>query len=189
MLDIAENSISANSKNITISVIEDSIADLLQMKIVDDGKGMSPEFLAQVIDPFTTTRTTRRVGLGIPLLKEAAEACNGFLTIDSLPGVGTTLMVQFQRSHIDRMPMGDLVGTILHLAIANPQIHWILVYKFNDASFTFDDEPIKRELDGIPMSEPDILHFVREMLENGIYEVNPGFTPDEITINIPEDRR
>lgn len=189
LLDIAENSISANSKSIKIVVTENSIADLLQMKIIDDGKGMSPEFLAQVIDPFTTTRTTRRVGLGIPLLKEAAEACNGYLSIDSTQGKGTSVTVQFQRSHIDRMPLGDLVGTILHLFIGNPHIHWVFQYQFNDAVFAFDDAPIKQELGDIPLSEPDILKFVRETLENGIKEVNPDYAPDEITLNFPKDRR
>lgn len=189
LLDIAENSISANSKNISILVTEDTKTDLLQLMIIDDGKGMSPEFLAQVVDPFTTTRTTRRVGLGIPLLKEAAEACNGFLKIESSPGKGTKLVVEFQRGHIDRMPLGDLVGTMLHLLIANSQVHWIFQYRFNESTFTFDDEPIKQELGDIPFSEPDILHCIREMIENGIKEANPGYSPDEITIHYPKDRR
>lgn len=181
LLDIAENSISANAKNITIRVIENSNTDLLQMSVEDDGKGMSPEMLAVVIDPFTTTRTTRKVGLGIPLLKAAAEACNGFLTITSEIGKGTSLTVQFQRSHIDRMPIGDLAGTVLHLLVANPQVHWVFEYIHNEEIFSFDDQPVKNELDGLPMSEPEVLSVISEMLHSGIMEVNPEFKSDHVT--------
>lgn len=183
LLDIAENSISANAKNITIKLLESSISDLLQMSVKDDGKGMSPEMVAKVVDPFTTTRTTRKVGLGIPLLKAAAEGCNGYLQITSELGKGTFLVVQFQRSHIDRMPVGDLVSTILHLVVANPMVHWVFEYTFNDKTFLFDDEPVKAELDGVPMSEPDVLSVLVDMLDSGIKEINPAFTPDQVTIS------
>ncbi len=174
ILDIAENSISAGSKNITIEVIEDVHKDLLKLSIQDDGCGMTPDMLAGVIDPFVTTRTTRKVGLGIPLLKEAAEACNGFLEMTSEVGSGTSLVTQFQHSHIDRMPLGDLTTTLLHLIVANPQVHWLVKYQFNEAAFTFDDAPIKAELDGMPLSEPTILNFLREMLEGGFKEARAG---------------
>jgi hypothetical protein len=124
-----------------------------------------------VVDPFVTSRTTRKVGLGIPLLKEAAEACNGFLTIASTPGKGTRLDVEFQHTHIDRMPLGDVAGTILSLVVAYPSIHWKLIYKVNYREFEFDDLPIKETLDGVPLTEPQILAFVRQMLYDGIYEI------------------
>lgn len=183
LLDIAENSIAAEAKNIKISVAEDSKVDLLQMSVEDDGRGMNAEMVARVIDPFTTTRTTRKVGLGIPLLKAAAEACNGFLSIESQPGKGTVLSVQFQRNHIDRMPLGDLVTTILNLVVTNPQIHWIFEYRFNDRLFTFDDNLIKSELGDIPLTEPDILNFIKEMLHSGILEINPEFLTDQVSIS------
>ena len=170
LLDIAENSISANAKNITIEVTEDLRSDLLKLSIQDDGRGMSPEMVAVVMDPFVTSRTTRKVGLGIPLFKEAAEACNGHLTLESSVGVGTKVNVEFQHSHIDRMPLGDLPSTFLHLLVANPNVHWVFKYQFNDHEFIFDDQPIKNELDGIPLSEPTILNCLREMLQTGIDE-------------------
>ena len=163
LLDIAENSISAKAKNITIEVIEDIKSDLLQLSVQDDGCGMSPEMAAQVVDPFVTTRTTRKVGLGIPLLKEAAEACNGSLNLASKIGEGTKITVKFQHSHIDRMPLGDLVTTMLHLEVANPDVHWVLNYKFNDRTYIFDDALIKAELEGVSLSEPEILNCLREM--------------------------
>jgi len=168
LLDIAENSISAKAKNITIEVVEDLKNDLLKLCVQDDGCGMSPEMAAAVIDPFVTSRTTRKVGLGIPLLKEAAEACNGYLVLESKIGEGTRINVQFQHSHIDRMPLGDLTTTILHLLVANPPVHWVFKYRFNDHEFIFDDEPVKKELEGLPLSEPAILNCLREMLESGI---------------------
>lgn len=183
LLDIAENSIAAEAKRINISVNEDSKIDLLQMSVEDNGCGMSAEMVARVVDPFTTTRTTRKVGLGIPLLKAAAEACNGFLKIESEPGRGTRLDVQFQRSHIDRMPLGDLVTTILNLVVTNPQVNWIFQYGYDGKSFVFDDEEIKRELGDVPITEPEILICLKEMLISGIKEINPDFSMDHVSIS------
>ena len=174
LLDIAENSVAANGKNITIYVEEDTEKDRLRMSVQDDGIGMDADTIAKVVDPFYTTRTTRKVGLGIPLLKEAAEACNGFLTIQSEPGRGTRIDVEFQHSHIDRMPLGDLAGTFLSLLMAYPQIHWIFIYRANGQDFEFDDAPIKKELDGMSLTEPDILSFLRQMIETGIKDIQPA---------------
>jgi len=171
LLDIAENSVASGASQIKIRVVEAIKIDLLQMSVEDNGKGMDTAMVASVTDPFVTSRTTRKVGLGIPLLKEAAEACNGFLTITSQVGVGTTVFVQFQRSHIDRMPLGDIAETFLTLLIANPAIHWLFHYQVDDEAFDFDDAPIKTELDGLPYTEPDILNFLRETIETGIQDV------------------
>lgn len=174
LLDIAENSIAAGASKIQIRVLEDTRSDLLQMSVEDNGKGMDAEMVAKVVDPFVTSRTTRKVGLGIPLLKEAAEACNGFLKIESELGKGTKLFVQFQRSHIDRMPLGDLASTYRELLIANPQIHWIFTYKKDEQEFVFDDEPVKEVLNGVSFTEPSILNYLRETIDTGIHEIMAG---------------
>lgn len=174
LLDISENSVSAQAQNITIIVEEDTQADTLKMSVIDDGRGMDSEMVARVIDPFVTSRTTRKVGLGIPLLKEAAEMCNGYLTIQSEVGKGTRVDIQFQRSHIDRMPLGDLAGTMLTLIVGSPQVHWVFRYIVNGKVFEFDDAPVKQELDGIPMTEPTILSYIRNWLEQGITEIQPA---------------
>lgn len=168
LLDIAENSINAESSHITIIVEENSVDDRLKLTVKDNGKGMTAEMAQKIVDPFTTSRTTRKVGLGIPLLKAAAEMCNGFLTVDSTLGVGTEIIVQFQRSHIDRMPLGDLAGTILHLVVGSPNIHWTFIYQVNEDNYEFDDQFIKQELEGIPLSEPVILSFIRNEITSGI---------------------
>jgi hypothetical protein len=171
ILDIAENSIAAGAKNITIDIDEDSNADLLKLKVDDDGRGMCEDMARQVVDPFITTRTTRKVGLGIPLLKEAAESCNGALNLTSEIGKGTTLSVTFQRSHIDRMPLGDIATTFLNLLVSNPEIHWTFTYKFNNNVYRFDDVEVKEAIGDVPLSEPEILGVLREMIKTGIEEV------------------
>jgi hypothetical protein len=168
MLDIAENSIAAGARNIELIVEEDLANDRLRLCVADDGCGMDAEMVSMVANPFITTRTTRKVGLGIPLLKAAAEACQGGLEIASTPGVGTKIWAEFQHSHIDRMPLGDLASTMLTLCISYPQAHWVLRYAVDRREFVFDDQPIKETLQGVPLTEPDVLAFLRTLLEDGI---------------------
>ncbi|NTW43159.1 MAG: sensor histidine kinase [Anaerolineaceae bacterium] len=173
ILDIAENSISASSSQITIAVLEDIVNDRLRICITDNGKGMSTEMAQKIMDPFVTSRTTRKVGLGIPLLKAAAEMCDGFLTIESQPGIGTKVTVEFQRSHIDRMPMGDLTTTILQLVVSNPQINFIFIYSVNELEYIFDDNLLKQELYDLSLTEPSILNYIKDQIETGYHEIHP----------------
>ncbi len=168
LLDIAENSVSAGAGTICITVVEDSATDQLHITVEDNGKGMDAEMVARVTDPFVTSRTTRKVGLGIPLLKAAAEACQGGLTIQSELGKGTTVQVEFQLSHIDRMPLGNLASTFLTLIIGSPEVRWILKYITGGETFEFDSQPIMETLEGVPLTDPAILAYLREMLETGI---------------------
>jgi len=173
LLDIAENSVAAGALNIRIEVHEDIKNDILQASVEDDGRGMDTETAKSVLDPFYTTRTTRKVGLGIPLLKLAAEQSQGGLGLVSEPGKGTRVEVTFRHSHIDRMPLGDLASTFLAVLVAYPHIHWIFNYRATQPDgqsneFAFDDTELKAELGGLPMTEPEILSFVRRMLEEGI---------------------
>lgn len=174
LLDIAENSAAAQAGTVCICVQEDLPADRLRVCVEDDGQGMDAALLARVCDPFTTSRTTRKVGLGIPLFKAAAEACGGWLTIQSEPGRGTRLEVEFQHSHIDRMPLGDLAGTLLTLLVAHPQIRWLFTYERLERGggeprrFEFDSQPVMDELGDIPLTEPEVLAFLRSYLEQGL---------------------
>jgi hypothetical protein len=177
LLDIAENSVAANAKNITLKVCENLQGDRLTASVIDDGKGMSAEMVAKVVDPFVTSRTTRKVGLGIPLFKTAAEACDGSLVINSEIGKGTRLDVEFRHSHIDRMPLGDLSSTMLTLFVAYPAIHWLFEYKVipsdgkPEEKFVFDTQPIMAELGNMPLTEPTVLAFIREYIESGVAHV------------------
>ena len=170
LLDIAENSVAAKAQNITISVNEDSSADKLEMCVIDDGIGMDEATVVRVVDPFYTSRTTRKVGLGLPFLKQAAEACNGSLQIQSTLGKGTQVKVAFQRSNIDRMPLGDLAGTFLSLLIANPDINWDFNYTVDGREFKFESLPVTQALEGISLTEPSVLTYLRELIESGVAE-------------------
>ena len=172
ILDIAENSVSAGGSRVEISVIEDMDNDRLSIVIGDNGKGMDAETVKRVLDPFVTSRTTRKVGLGLPLLKAAAEGCNGDLTIESEPGVGTTTQVTFQHSHIDRMPLGDLAETWLTLLLGSPEVNWVFHYQVDDEIFFMDDLELKRELDGISFTEPGVLRIIRELIRDGVDSVS-----------------
>ncbi len=171
ILDIAENSVNAGATKIEISVNENFKKDKLTISITDNGKGMDAEMARKVTDPFITTRTTRKVGLGIPFLKEAAEACQGGLSIESRPGVGTRLVVAFQHSHIDRMPLGDLAGTFLSLLIGYPQVNWIMEYVVDERIFQFDDHQIKEVLEDVPLTDPAVITYLKQMISSGINEV------------------
>ena len=124
VLDIAENSTRAGATEIEITIEESAEKDLLLFAVKDNGRGMSPEFVAKVTDPFTTTRTTRRVGMGLPFLRQSAELCGGALTIDSTVGVGTTVTATFGLSCVDRPPLGDMPSTMMTLVMGAPLVHW-----------------------------------------------------------------
>lgn len=175
ILDLAENSVSAGASIITITIIEDLLRNQLSIKIEDDGKGMDQETVARVIDPFVTSRTTRKVGLGIPLLKAAAEGCNGHFEITSELGVGTAIMIEFEYDHIDRMPLGNVADTFLNLLIAHPENHWVFNYtniqKSNEMhEFNFDDQPVKELLGDIPLTEPSVLSYLKNLFSEGFLE-------------------
>lgn len=172
LLDIAENSAAAQSQNISIEVHEDLQNDLLLTCVIDDGRGMDMETAQNVQDPFYTTRTTRNVGLGIPLFKLAAEMAQGRFSLESEPGKGTRVEADFLHSHLDRMPLGDLCSTFLTALISHPKIHWVFVYRVTDKNgrihdFIFDDAELKTELGDMSLTEPEILTFVRGMIEEG----------------------
>lgn len=162
ILDLAQNSIVAGASLIEIDVIADTAADTLKINIRDNGKGMSPEFVAKVQDPFTTTRTTRRVGLGIPMFAEAALACDGALTVESEQGKGTTVEAAFKLSHIDRAPMGDIASTLIALIAANPDIDIRYRQQADAEEFILDTRDIKRELAGVPINENAVLKWIAE---------------------------
>ena len=166
ILDIAENSLNAGATLVTIEVIEDTHADKLTIRVADNGHGMAAELAARVLDPFVTSRKTRRVGLGLPFLKQAAELCNGRLTIDSAQGKGTTVTASFQHSHIDRMPLGDLPGTILMLVVGYPHADFVYRHSVNDQTFEFDTRPIKAELGEVALSEPEVIAFLKKQISD-----------------------
>jgi len=138
ILDIAENSISASAGRIEIRIDEDQANDLLTIEITDDGRGMDEETLKKALDPFFTTRTTRRVGLGLSLLAQAARQSDGRFDLSSAPDEGTTVKATFRLSHPDCKPMGDIGETIRTLVTAHPEIDFLYEHKKDNSTYRFD---------------------------------------------------
>ena len=178
ILDIVENSIAANARAIEIEIDDDASRNRLVITVRDDGQGMDAATLHAIHDPFVTSRRTRVAGLGVPLLAAAAEACNGRVDVQSTPGGGTALCAEFQRDHIDRMPLGDLAGTLLGLVVGRPEIDWRFRYRAAGGTFRFDLPPVRQALGSLSFSEPAVLAWLRETLQQGIREAeqDPAFS-------------
>ena len=176
VLDVAENSTKAGASLVTISVEIQSTEDNIIISIIDDGCGMTAEQVAKVTDPFYTTRTTRKVGLGVPFFKMAAEATGGNFTIQSEPGVGTTVRAVFGLSHIDRMPLGDMNATIYQLIVMHPNCNFLYIYKYDDRQFTLDTREFKEILGDIPFDVPEVSAYLQQYLSENESEVNQGQT-------------
>ena len=173
LLDLEQNSITAGADLVTIriSVGEDG---WLTMVLKDDGKGMSPELLARVTSPFATTRTTRKVGLGIPMMMENAEKAGGTLKIESQEGLGTEMTVTMDTRNIDCLPLGDLSGTLLSLILMNP-LHpdFLFEGRTPEGSCAFDTREVRNALGSdISLNEPEVAAWLREALNE---EINPIF--------------
>lgn len=162
ILDIVENSVKAEAKIVYIDVIARD--NVLTISIKDDGKGMSEEFLSRVTDPYTTTRTTRKVGMGLPFLKMEAEMAGGTFDIHSKLGEGTTVTTTFAIDHIDRPPLGDLGETMSILISNGDEVDYVLHFVFNETDFVFDTRELKEQLDGVPMDEPEVLLFIKNYI-------------------------
>lgn len=174
ILDIAQNSITAGAKLVTISIDENSENDLLTITIEDDGKGMSEEFLEKVRDPFTTTRTTRPVGMGISLFESAANACGGQLDIKSQLGIGTVVTATFIRSHIDRAPVGNMAETFVTIIGTNPDIDYVYTHAYNGESFTIDTREIKAILGEVPLTVPDVTMWIKDNINESLNNILGG---------------
>jgi len=174
ILDIAQNSIRAQAKLIEIYIKVDTNADLITVHIKDDGYGMTPEQIDQVSDPFFTTRTTRSIGLGVPFFKMAAECTGGTFAIDSVENQGTSIEASFVLSHIDRMPLGDINGTIYNLIAYNPEYEFFYSYTCNDRSFELDTRELREILGDIPFTVPEVSEYIRDYLQANSEEVNNG---------------
>lgn len=168
ILDIAHNSIRAKAKNITIKISEDARQDCLSISILDDGSGMSAAQVESITDPFFTTRTTRKVGLGIPLIKQRADECNGSFSIKSELGKGTELHMEFQRSHLDLPELGDIAGVISGICCSYPYVRFVFDYHSGEIGFRFDTEEVLEVLDGLPINTPEVEMFIREMIHGNM---------------------
>ena len=176
ILDIAQNSVKAGARNISILISEDN--NTFSLRISDDGCGIKEEQLKSIFDPFFTSRTTRKVGLGIPFLKLAAEQTGGHVKIESIPSSdnsenhGTDINALFYKKHIDFTPLGDIISTVITLLQGNPSINFYFTHSVGDKEVSLSTPEMKAELGNeVPLNNYEVLEWVREYLQeqyNGI---------------------
>lgn len=168
ILDIAQNSIRAQSTRIEIT-IEDAVQkNEYRILICDNGKGMTPEEMEKALDPFYTSRTTRKVGLGLSLLKQNAEQTGGELTLSSSVGNGCRVEATMMHNHIDRPPLGDIAGTLVMLFAANPSIRFKFNYITERGKFNIDTDEIKQILENVPISNNEVREFLVKHIRDNV---------------------
>ena len=171
VLDIAQNSIAAGASLTEILIKEDTREKTLLIGIYDNGKGMTPEQVENVKDPFFTTRTTRRVGMGIPLFKLAAEQTGGSFSITSQVGVGTRVDALFKTDSIDFTPLGDIASTIATIVSMNEDKDFVYIRNIDGKEFEFKSSDIKKILDGVPLSEPSVMSWIEDYIRENTLSI------------------
>ncbi|MDL2282821.1 ATP-binding protein [Parabacteroides sp. OttesenSCG-928-G06] len=164
--DITANSVRAKASEIYLSVTEKQGERIIS--VIDNGCGMDAETLQQATDPFYTTRTTRRIGLGLPFLKQNAEQTGGNLTVCSTPGEGTTIRATFVADHLDCPPWGDLAITVALLITGNPDVNVRFLYETDSKEFSIQTSEIKEALEGIPLSHPRVTTWLTELIRENL---------------------
>ena len=165
ILDVAQNSITAGASLITIEVAENTVDKTMLIGIYDNGKGMSEEQVKSVIDPFFTTRTTRKVGMGIPLFKMAAEQTGGGLEIESEIGVGTNVRASFKTDSVDFTPLGDIASTVQMLITMNTDRDFVYKHTVNEREFIADTREIKGILGDVPLDTYEVSQWILEFIK------------------------
>lgn len=174
ILDIVENGITAGGDCIWIEIDEARKEDQLKIVIRDNGSGMPVEKMKNINDPFITSRTTRRVGLGLSLLAAAAERCDGTLRVDSQPGKGTKVEAIFRYSHIDRAPVGDMAATVTTLLIGNPGIDFVYTHWIDGKDFSLDTRELRNARDDMSLSDPMVIHQLTKSIRSALKALASG---------------
>jgi anti-sigma regulatory factor (Ser/Thr protein kinase) len=171
ILDIVENAIAARAKKIGILVVEEPREDRLTIEIRDDGIGMDEEASQKAVDPFFTTRSSRRVGLGLSLLAQAAEEAGGSLRIESELGKGTKVTASFQYHHIDRKPLGSMVETMMTLLLGNPELDISYTHKKEERSYTLSSQWLKNQFKDRSLMDPEVIQWMKRHLKEGLAQI------------------
>ncbi len=174
ILDICKNSTKAGAAEVVITLSLNSAADLFSIEIVDNGSGMDSEFLNTITDPFTTTRTTRKVGMGIPLFKMSAEQAEGSFEISSTLGEGTRVFASYKISSVDRMPLGDIASTMQLLIGGDPQIDFNLKVASESGEFQFSSAEVAEIVGEENMCEPEVTDYIYQMIKENTDEILGG---------------
>jgi hypothetical protein len=171
VLDVVENSTRAGAQRVSIAITEDRKQDDLTIVITDDGTGMEPETLKKVLDPFYTSKTVRRVGLGLPLFSQAAKKAGGSFSVESKAGEGTKVSAHFKHHHIDRQPLGNMAKTMVTLIAGCPDVDFVYTHQIMESTYVLDTSEIKQELEDVPINNTSILRFIEEDITRGLKEI------------------
>jgi anti-sigma regulatory factor (Ser/Thr protein kinase) len=171
IMDIVQNSVSAEATLIEIIVEEDKKNDLYSLKINDNGCGMDKEILKQTTNPFFTSRKTRKVGLGIPLLKQHTEQTGGKFTIESETGKGTKVIARFKHASIDRQPLGDISETLYMLLLAYANVTWVYEHRTEYGKFEFNSADVKNALGNVSLQQKEIRTAICELIDNNLEDI------------------
>lgn len=175
ILDIVQNSIAAGAEHISVEVYEDIGNDILAVTVIDDGSGMDPDTAERVQSPFTTSRKTRKVGLGIPLFKEGCLSTGGKFHLQSEPGRGTTISGSYGMSHIDRPPLGNVADTMFLLVAANPGLDFKFRHGRSAEVYEFSTVEVRQALGSdVPLDNPDVLQWIRQYLFESEHNLRGG---------------
>lgn len=171
ILDLVENSERAKARLVQVTIKEDQASGLYSLSVEDNGEGMDEEKIAKATDPFYTSRDTRRVGLGLPLIKQNAERTEGSFTLLSEPGTGTKLEAAFVMGHPDRLPLGEIDEVLVLLAVGYPQLRLIYKHETMHGSYLFDTFAIREITGDLQNSNSEIRKFLREMIVENLKEI------------------
>ncbi|MBP2653412.1 MAG: putative system histidine kinase [Firmicutes bacterium] len=174
ILDLVQNSIEAGAKRVLLEIVEDMSTDTLLIRVSDNGKGMDAETKKKVVDPFVTSRTTRRVGLGLPLIDMSTKQCDGYLKIESELGKGTVIEAAYRHSHLDRPPLGNMLETLKTLIIANPELDFNYRHMVNGEVFILSTCELSDILAGVPFSHPDVIVWLQAFLSESLNNLYGG---------------
>jgi hypothetical protein len=173
-MDIVENGLSAGANLIQVAVTERRKENRLQITVKDNGRGIPAELLEKVLDPFYTTRTTRRVGLGLSLFREAARRCEGEFKLISREGEGTEVSAFFRMDHIDRAPLGDMASTLTTLIMGSPDVDFVYTHESDGKTFRLDTREVKKELEGLPINRPEVVGYLGALIRESLAGLKAG---------------
>lgn len=172
ILDLVQNSIEADATKVTLEIVENRRnGNTLLIRVADNGRGMDEESCKKVLDPFVTSRTTRRIGLGLSLIQMSTKLCEGYLKITSTPGCGTMVEALYKHSHLDRPPLGNIVETIKSIVIANPELDFSYCHTVDKESFSMSTQELVEILGDLPLTKPEVLSWLTEYLRDNLMKL------------------
>lgn len=181
ILDLVQNSLAAGARRIGIVVEQDTVTGALVVEITDDGRGMDEATSASVFDPFFTSRTTRRVGLGLPMLQATAESTGGSVVLETAVGKGTRVRAVLNAAHVDCPPLGDMATTVAITVAGNPKVDLFYSHAVDERRFRFDTADLRAKLGEVPLSDPAVYQWMMGFLREELKKLHGGARTNEVS--------